>query len=318
MKEVREGLYIGDFKDAATVKAAEIPPVSHVLSLVGSSSSPLDSKRVDEASGGEKLQRLAVPLQDVDSQNLLDNLEGCLEFIDKGRVRGGVLVHCVAGVSRSAAVVTAYLMHKEHLSAADALTSLRKASPGVCPNYGFMEQLAIFENMGNKVDRDSPFYKKWKVGVLGDSFAKGEQMESSSYASDPGSANTRPAAPLNDPQSMTERSKVYRCKKCRRVVARDENVIGHDVGGGESAFKHHKRGGKQGMAEQRPVCTSIFVEPMQWMTTVEEGVVEGKLQCVKCEARLGNFNWSGMQCSCGAWVTPAFQLHLSRMDAAYL
>jgi hypothetical protein len=28
-------------------------------------------------------------------------------------------------------------------------------------------QLAIFENMGNKVNRDSPFYKKWKVAVLG-------------------------------------------------------------------------------------------------------------------------------------------------------
>lgn len=100
MKEVREGLYVGDFKDAAMVKAAEIPPVSHVLSLVGSSTSPLDSKRPAEAPGADKLQRLAVPLQDVDSQNLLDNLEGCLEFIEKGRVRGGVLVHCVAGVSR--------------------------------------------------------------------------------------------------------------------------------------------------------------------------------------------------------------------------
>lgn len=314
MKEVREGLYIGDFTDAAMVKAAEVPPVSHVLSLVGSSTSPVDSKRLAESAGADKLQRLAVPLQDVDSQNLLDNLENCLEFIEKGRARGGVLVHCVAGVSRSAAVVTAYLMHKEHLSAADALTSLRKASPGVCPNYGFMEQLAIFENMGNKVDRDSPFYKKWKVAVLGDSFAKGEQMESSSYASDPGTASSRPPAL----ESMTERSTVYRCKKCRRVVARDENVIGHDAGGGESAFKHHKRGGKRGVTEERPVCTSIFVEPMQWMTTVEEGVVEGKLQCVKCEARLGNFNWSGMQCSCGAWVTPAFQLHKSRMDAAFL
>jgi hypothetical protein len=54
------------------------------------------------------------------------------------------------------------------------------------------------------------------------------------------------------------------------------------------------------------------------LNAVEEGVVEGKLQCVKCEARLGNFNWSGMQCSCGAWVTPAFQLHKSRMDAAFL
>lgn len=30
-----------------------------------------------------------------------------------------------------------------------------------------LSQLAIFENMGNKVDRDSPFYKKYKVGVLG-------------------------------------------------------------------------------------------------------------------------------------------------------
>jgi hypothetical protein len=144
---VREGLYIGDFTDAATVKAAEVPPGSHVLSLVGFSTSPVDSKRPAESPGADKLQRLAVPLQDVDSQNLLDNLENYLEFTEKGRARGGVLVHCVAGVSRSAAVVTAYLMHKEHLSAADALTSLRKASPGVCPNYGFMEQLAIFENM---------------------------------------------------------------------------------------------------------------------------------------------------------------------------
>jgi len=286
---------------------------------VGSSSSasPSDSNwSAEKFAGVAKLQRLVVPLQDVDSQNLLDSLQDCLEFIEKGRNRGGVLVHCVAGVSRSAAVVTAYLMHKEHLSAADALSSLRKASPGVCPNYGFMEQLAIFENMGNKVDRDSPFYKKFKVGVLGDSFAKGEMMESSSYASDPGSSSNRPLPFPNVLESKTEHSTLYRCKKCRRVVARDENVMGHDVGGGEAAFKWQKRGGKRGMTDERPVCTSIFVEPMQWMTTVEEGVVEGKLQCVKCEARLGNFNWSGMQCSCGAWVTPAFQLHKSRMDAA--
>ncbi|XP_024360951.1 uncharacterized protein [Physcomitrium patens] len=216
-----------------------------------------------------------------------------------------------------AAVVTAYLMQKEHLSAAAALKSLRRISPGVHPNDGFMEQLAIFESMGNKIDRDSSSYKKFKVKFLGESFAKGEVMESSSYASDPGSATVKLPAPSNTIESGTERSTVYRCKKCRRVVARDENVIGHDVGGGESAFKWQKRGGKEGMYTQAPVCTSMFVEPMQWMTAVEEGVVEGKLQCVKCEARLGNFNWSGMQCSCGAWVTPAFQLHKSRMDAAY-
>lgn len=317
MRAVREGIYIGDLGDAAAVKASEVPLVSHVLSLVGSSSSLLDSKTSAHTQGAENLHKLAVPMLDEDSQNLLDNLESCLEFIEKGRSRGGVLVHCAAGVSRSAAVVTAYLMQKEHLSAAAALKSLRRISPGVHPNDGFMEQLAIFESMGNKIDRDSSSYKKFKVKFLGESFAKGEVMESSSYASDPGSATVKLPAPSNTNESGTERSTVYRCKKCRRVVARDENVIGHDVGGGESAFKWQKRGGKEGMYTQAPVCTSMFVEPMQWMTAVEEGVVEGKLQCVKCEARLGNFNWSGMQCSCGAWVTPAFQLHKSRMDAAY-
>lgn len=100
MRAVREGIYIGDLGDAAAVKASEVPLVSHVLSLVGSSSSLLDSKTSAHTQGAENLHKLAVPMLDEDSQNLLDNLESCLEFIEKGRSRGGVLVHCAAGVSR--------------------------------------------------------------------------------------------------------------------------------------------------------------------------------------------------------------------------
>lgn len=102
MKKVREGLYIGNYQDAGMVKSAEIPPVSHVLSLVGSASaSPSDSNwSIENFPNVAKLQRLVVPLLDVDAQNLLDSLESCLEFIEKGRNQGGVLVHCIAGVSR--------------------------------------------------------------------------------------------------------------------------------------------------------------------------------------------------------------------------
>lgn len=91
-------------------------------------------------------------------------------------------------------------------------------------------------------------------------------LESSSYASDPG---IRPAASSvpNVVETQVERLMLYRCKKCRRVIARDENVLVHDVGGGEAAFNWKKRDTKRGMAQERPVCTSIFVEPMQWMTT---------------------------------------------------
>lgn len=47
-----------------------------------------------------KLVRMAVPLRDMESENLLDSLEVCLDFIDESRKKGSVLVHCFAGVSR--------------------------------------------------------------------------------------------------------------------------------------------------------------------------------------------------------------------------
>merc|ERR1712070_1273578 len=47
---------------------------------------------------------------------------------------------------------------------------------------------------------------------------------------------------------------------------------------------------------------------------VEAGLLQGKLCCPQCNSRFGNFNWAGQQCSCGCWVTPAFQINLSRID----
>lgn len=114
-----------------------------------------------------KFVRMAVPIKDTESEVLLDYLDPCLEFIEKSRKEGSVLVHCFAGVSRSAAIITAYLMRSEQLSAHDALESLRQSCDFVCPNDGFVEQLQMFEKMGFKVNQDSPIYKKFRLRVLG-------------------------------------------------------------------------------------------------------------------------------------------------------
>jgi len=59
---------------------------------------------------------------------------------------------------------------------------------------------------------------------------------------------------------------IYRCKKCRRIVASEENIVSHERGKGESSFKWKKRSSEAWEAEKQPVdCTSIFVEPMKWM-----------------------------------------------------
>ncbi|KAK9987126.1 hypothetical protein SO802_032077 [Lithocarpus litseifolius] len=262
-----------------------------------------------------KLVRMAVPIRDMESEDLLDYLDVCFDFIDRNRKEGSVLVHCFAGVSRSAAIITAYLMRTEHLSQEDALESLKQSCEFVCPNDGFIEQLKMFEEMDFKVDRASPIYKRFRLKVLGESYNRGEKIESSKFGADPGLA-TEVSSEVEVASNLgNNRSPAYRCKKCRRVVALQENVVDHIPGEGETSFEWRKRkSGNPYNKSEESECSSIFVEPLQWMTAVKEGAMEGKLSCAHCEARLGFFNWSGIQCSCGSWITPAFQIHKSRVD----
>ena len=59
---------------------------------------------------------------------------------------------------------------------------------------------------------------------------------------------------------------IYRCKKCRRIVASVDNIVSHEHGKGESSFKWKKRSSQSWETEKQSVdCTSVFVEPMKWM-----------------------------------------------------
>jgi hypothetical protein len=62
-------------------------------------------------------------------------------------------------------------------------------------------------------------------------------------------------------------------------------------------------------------CASYFLaDQLPWMD--EEMLVDGKIKCpnLKCQSRLGSFDWAGSQCSCGSWVTPSIKLTKSRVD----
>lgn len=58
----------------------------------------------------------------------------------------GVLVHCLAGISRSVTVTVAYLMHKCSLSMNDAFNLVRSRKSNIAPNFHFMHQLQVFES----------------------------------------------------------------------------------------------------------------------------------------------------------------------------
>lgn len=139
MHLVRENLFIGNIADAAEVLQNGSSDITHILSTLSStsisfftewrSSVKIEAKEIkkvyvggsdhgsddgsrsclapekllysSEYAGKDlKMVRMAVPIRDMESENLLDYLEVCLDFIDHGRKEGAVLVHCFAGVSR--------------------------------------------------------------------------------------------------------------------------------------------------------------------------------------------------------------------------
>ncbi|KAK8757275.1 hypothetical protein V5799_000023 [Amblyomma americanum] len=69
-------------------------------------------------------------------------------FLDEARQkRVGVLVHCLAGVSRSVTVTLAYLMQKHKLPLNEAYDLVKKRKANIAPNFNFLGQLLDFEQL---------------------------------------------------------------------------------------------------------------------------------------------------------------------------
>ncbi|XP_030016173.1 dual specificity protein phosphatase 12 [Sphaeramia orbicularis] len=290
MLPVDAGLYIGTAADLNDRQSLADAGITHILSVDSVDPSPLIP------TDGNVFTKW-INVLDEETSDLLSHMDDCFLFIksaiDENRA---ALVHCQAGRSRSATVVTAFLMKRYQLGFTEAYDRLKRVKQDVQVNSGFEEQLCLYETMQCEVDTSSPLYKQYRLTKLTEKYPELQQVPRELFAVDP--ANT----------SSSEVS--YRCRKCRRTLFRDSSLLSHPVGDGASSFSHKKSSNLTGEVQ----CTSYFIEPVQWMEQALLGVMDGQLLCPKCSSKLGSFNWCGDQCSCGRWVTPAFQLHRNRVD----
>ncbi|KAG7332061.1 hypothetical protein KOW79_003895 [Hemibagrus wyckioides] len=69
-----------------------------------------------------------------------------IRFIDSVKESGGrVLVHCQAGISRSATICLAYLIHAQRVRLNEAFDFVKRRRQVISPNLAFMGQLQQFE-----------------------------------------------------------------------------------------------------------------------------------------------------------------------------
>lgn len=148
--QITNNLFIGSAEDAKGVHNLKSLGIGAVLSICD----PKYHTRYPS-----DFKTLRIDAEDHDGQNISKYFKRCCDFIDSNRSTCGVLVHCYAGISRSATVVIAYLMKRHNIPPRAALNWVRENRPSCDPNNGFRKQLDrwcdYLENRKNAIPKDT-------------------------------------------------------------------------------------------------------------------------------------------------------------------
>ena len=99
----------------------------------------------------EGVEYKTVALEDDDDEELSGHWEDCFSFINRAKAASSkkatkvVLVHSYFGLSRTSAIVLAYLMKEKEWSLKEAHQHLILCHPTARPNDGFAVQLLRYE-----------------------------------------------------------------------------------------------------------------------------------------------------------------------------
>ncbi|CAG0923334.1 unnamed protein product [Notodromas monacha] len=95
---------------------------------------------------GTGMEYMKIQIMDAPTSNLASHFDAVADKIWEVRRKGGrTLIHCVAGVSRSAALCMVYLIKYEGRNLREAYFYVRGRRPIVRPNVGFFRQMIEYE-----------------------------------------------------------------------------------------------------------------------------------------------------------------------------
>lgn len=155
--EIIAGLFLGNASHSEDLKSLQRYNIKYILNVTPDLPNHFENQC--------EIKYLQIPITDHGSQDLSMYFPAAIKFIgtyilsafsmfgtnrfsisEEARVNdSSVLVHCLAGVSRSVTVTLAYLMHSRLLSFEEAFSLVRLRKPDISPNFHFLRQLHTFE-----------------------------------------------------------------------------------------------------------------------------------------------------------------------------
>eukprot|EP01083_Nonionella_stella_P075373 204873_1 len=132
------GIYVGSIKAAKNIKRLKELNITHIIDCTASHKEYITN---------DGRTRLCIPVQDAVTQNIVQYMDECLQFITHALdAEKHVLVHCWQGASRSVTIIIGYLMKYHQMKLKDALDYIAQVRGAFAkPNTGFLLQLIEME-----------------------------------------------------------------------------------------------------------------------------------------------------------------------------
>eukprot|EP00322_Chrysochromulina_rotalis_P023698 CAMPEP_0115853294 /NCGR_PEP_ID=MMETSP0287-20121206/13430_1 /TAXON_ID=412157 /ORGANISM="Chrysochromulina rotalis, Strain UIO044" /LENGTH=352 /DNA_ID=CAMNT_0003307367 /DNA_START=28 /DNA_END=1086 /DNA_ORIENTATION=- len=138
-------LYLGTKEHAEDADALTACGITHIVNATDNLSNLFSEERCLASDTPRQYHR--VPVRDVRAEAIDMFFDGACSFIQDALAsnNGRVLVHCMAGRSRSATIVIAFLLKCRGLDLSGAFELVRARRPCSLPNLGFWQQLEAYE-----------------------------------------------------------------------------------------------------------------------------------------------------------------------------
>lgn len=105
---------------------------------------------------------LVIDIEDVEDENIMQHFATTDAFIDEAVNSGNnILIHCIAGISRSVTCTAAYLMRHNNWTAEQALEYIKSKRHVANPNASFREQLDVYYDCGYEVSPKMAPYRRY-------------------------------------------------------------------------------------------------------------------------------------------------------------
>lgn len=308
--EILPRLYLGDIFTIRNRDEFAKLGITHIITI------DLEALRINDSAVRQK--QLFINAMDHTRQDILSHFNRASEFIETAlsELENKVYVHCVAGISRSASIVIAFVMKSRKITFMEAFNLVHEKRQVVKPNEGFIQQLVLYHEMKYSIDITNRKYRKIVFESMELEFKRLSARaitHSSSiwhYVKQQSTVQVGRSLVLDifrtyyNKLHLSEVSgypmlynpdNAFRCNKCHVILFYPISVIVSKLSAGGTddmlAPVDLSRGSSIMPPAKLPAEYPFFsIEPQPWM---DSDVLDsdGVLRCYRCGQVVGEFDW---------------------------